>query len=196
MNDQPWTRKRYAVVDVEGNGQRPPDLVELAVVSIVDGEIGNPDVWLIKPDTPITTMAQRIHGISNEMVATAPAFLEVEKKVRDTLAGFVFVAHNAGVDLGVLQRKMPDFQPAEVLDTLKLARRLLPDQANHRLTSLVNVLGLAENLSAADLVPHRAAYDALMAARLLQRLAIRNDGAPVSFAELRDGSGEGGDALF
>ena len=29
-----WTSMRYAVVDVEGNGQQPPDLVELAVVPI------------------------------------------------------------------------------------------------------------------------------------------------------------------
>ena len=27
-----WASMRYAVVDVEGNGQQPPDLVELAVV--------------------------------------------------------------------------------------------------------------------------------------------------------------------
>jgi DNA polymerase III epsilon subunit-like protein len=195
MTDQPWTHKRYAVVDVEGNGQRPPDLVELAVVSIVDGEIGDPDVWLIKPDTPITSMARRIHGITNEMVATAPAFAQVDKEVREGLAGCVIVAHNVGVDLGVLKRKMPDFEPAEVLDTLKLARRLLPNQANHRLTSLVNALGLAGNLPA-DLVPHRAAYDALMAARLLRHLATGEDGAPASYADLRDGPEGGGDALF
>src|SRR5947209_281392 len=32
-----WTSLRYAVVDVEGNGQQPPDLVELAIVPIIDG---------------------------------------------------------------------------------------------------------------------------------------------------------------
>ena len=35
-----WVSVRYAVVDVEGNGQQPPDLVELAVVPIVGGVIG------------------------------------------------------------------------------------------------------------------------------------------------------------
>jgi exodeoxyribonuclease X len=37
-----WASLRYAVVDVEGNGQQPPDLVELAVVPIVGGIIGQP----------------------------------------------------------------------------------------------------------------------------------------------------------
>jgi hypothetical protein len=41
-----WASVRYAVVDVEGNGQQPPDLVELAVVPIVNGIIGRPTCWL------------------------------------------------------------------------------------------------------------------------------------------------------
>lgn len=44
-----WTSLAYAVVDVEGNGQQPPDLVELAVVPITSGEIGEPIRWLVKP---------------------------------------------------------------------------------------------------------------------------------------------------
>jgi DNA polymerase III epsilon subunit-like protein len=40
-----WTSLRYAVVDVEGNGQQPPDLVEVAVIPIVGGVIGEPKSW-------------------------------------------------------------------------------------------------------------------------------------------------------
>jgi DNA polymerase III epsilon subunit-like protein len=35
-----WTKLNYVVVDVEGNGHQPPDLVELAAVPIVDGTVG------------------------------------------------------------------------------------------------------------------------------------------------------------
>jgi exodeoxyribonuclease X len=59
-----WTSLRYAVVDVEGNGQQPPDLVELAVVPIVGGVIGEPTTWLVKPERPIKYSATRIHGIT------------------------------------------------------------------------------------------------------------------------------------
>ena len=31
-----WTSLRYATADVEGNGQQPPDLVELAVLPITE----------------------------------------------------------------------------------------------------------------------------------------------------------------
>jgi exodeoxyribonuclease X len=190
-----WTERLYAVIDVEGNGQQPPDLVELGVVSVAAGVIGEPVAWLFKPDEPITPMAQRIHGITNEMVKDAPAFAERAAEVRAHLNGAVVVAHNAGIDLGVLKRKLPDFAPAEVLDTLKLSRRLLPGQDSHRLGALVAALDLGDGLPA-GLRPHRAAYDVLVTARLLVHLATQAAGTPLSFEDLRDGRGGEDNALF
>jgi len=54
-----WTSLTYVVVDVEGNGQQPPDLVELAVVPIIGGVIGEPVSWLVRPDAPITHFARK-----------------------------------------------------------------------------------------------------------------------------------------
>jgi exodeoxyribonuclease X len=67
-----WSARRYVVVDVEGNGQQPPDLVELGTVTVVDGIIGEPRAWLFRPEAPITVIARRVHGISNQDVAQAP----------------------------------------------------------------------------------------------------------------------------
>lgn len=189
-----WTEHRYAVVDVEGNGCQPPDLVELAVVPIEFGVIGEPATWLFQPEQPITSMARRIHGISNEMVKDAPVFASLAADVQTRLDGAVLVAHNASVDLGVLKRKLPGFAPDDVLDTLRLARRLLPDQPNHRLGSLVSVLELGRDLPS-GLRPHRAGYDALVTARLFVHLANSTASALLSFEALRDGPG-GSDALF
>jgi exodeoxyribonuclease X len=190
-----WTARRYAVIDVEGNGQQPPDLVELAVVSISGGQIGEPRAWLCNPDKPITAMARRIHGITNEMVATSPVFAAVAPDVRAQLAGAVVVAHNAQVDLNVLHRKLPDFEPSAALDTLKLSRRLLSDQASYRLGALVSGLHLADGLPP-QLKPHRATYDVLVTARLFVHLATRADGTPMSFEELAEGPGGDEDVLF
>jgi hypothetical protein len=73
-----WASLRYAVVDVEGNGQRPPDLVELATVPIVAGIIGEPVSWLVKPDTAITRMAARVHGLNDQDVASAPMSAQIK----------------------------------------------------------------------------------------------------------------------
>jgi exodeoxyribonuclease X len=190
-----WTDRRYAVVDVEGNGQPPPDLVELGIIPIVGGVIGEPVSWLCKPATPITPVARRIHGISNEMVAAAPVFAELEAEVRAHLDGAVLVAHNAGVDLAVLRRKMPDFRPGVVLDTLKMSRRLLTDQVSYRLGSLVSALQLDDGLPP-SLRAHRVDYDVLVTARLFVHLADKAGGAPLSFEALYDGTRPSDDALF
>jgi len=189
-----WTAHRYAVIDVEGNGHQPPDLVELAIVPIDGGRIGDPVAWLVQQCQPITPMARRIHGITNAMVADAPPFSDVEAAVRSRLDGVVVVAHNAGVDLGVLRRKMPNFTPTAVLDTLRLSRRLLPYQPSHRLGALAETLHLVDGLPP-SLIPHRASYDALVAARLFVYLATKPDGTPRSFAALHEARG-GDETLF
>ncbi len=187
-----WTGLNYAVVDVEGNGQQPPDLVELAIVPIVGGIVGEPSSWLVRPDTPIKFHATRIHGLSNKDVADAPVFADIRDEVLGALDGAALVAHNAHVDVGVLGRKLGDWECPEVFDTVKLARRMLPEQESYRLGSLVDVFKLANGV-ADDLTPHRATYDALVAARLFVRLATFPDTHPRSLEELRGQPSGGGD---
>lgn len=175
----PWTVYRYAVVDVEGNGQQPPDLVEAAVVEINDGEIAQPRNWLVKPPRPITAMARRFHKISDAMVADKPSVAEVDTEIRASLAGRVVVAHNAHVDVNVLVRELPGFEPVQIVDTLKLARRLAPRQASYKLGSLVETFGL-EAGGLPGVSAHRAAYDALMCARFLVHLATRHPNLTLS----------------
>ncbi|WP_131786521.1 3'-5' exonuclease [Protofrankia symbiont of Coriaria ruscifolia] len=194
-----WTTLRYVVVDVEGNGQQPPDLVELAAVPIVNGTIGEPVSWLVKPELPIKHFATRIHGLTNKDVADAPLFVAIKDDVLAAMDGAALVAHNAHVDVDVLSRKLGDWQRPEVFDTLELARRLLPKQESYRLGALVETFKLAKGLPE-GFTPHRATYDALVAARLFVRLAGLPDTRPLSLEELRgDSSREGEDetpALF
>jgi DNA polymerase III epsilon subunit-like protein len=179
-----WTSLSYAVTDVEGNGQQPPDLVEVAVLPITDGIIGEPVSWLVRPPRPIKSFATRIHGISGADVAGAPPFAEVRHEVCAALAGRVIVAHNAHVDISVLGRELGDWESPEVFDTLKLARRLLPGQPSYKLSALVRTLDL-DHAVPPGLVPHRAAYDVLVTARLFAQLAAGHGGIPADLEELR-----------
>jgi DNA polymerase III epsilon subunit family exonuclease len=180
-----WTAFDYAVVDVEGNGQRPADLVEISIVPIKDGSIGDVESWLVRPPRPITLMARGFHRITDDQLVDAPTAADIAAELRQALSDKVFVAHNAGVDLGVLGRELPGFQPAQVLDTLKLARRLLPGRTSYKLGALVDAFGLSRGLPA-DLMPHRATYDALVCARLLSQLATPAGRQPLTLAELLD----------
>lgn len=198
-----WTSLNYVVVDVEGNGQQPPDLVELAVVPIIYGVIGDAESWLVKPDTPITHFARKIHGITNYTVDEAPVFDAIKPAALDALDAHgliadALVAHNAHVDVGVLQRKLGEWECPEIFDTLKLARRLLPDADSYKLGALVEAFKLAEDLPD-GLVPHRATYDALVTARLFVWLATSPNTRPLTLEDLRnqpDGGSDDTPALF
>jgi DNA polymerase III epsilon subunit-like protein len=192
-DDRPWSDAAYLVVDVEGNGAHPPDLVELAAVPILRGQIGPVRSWLVQPDTPITPIARRIHGIRNRDVADQPRFHDVREQVIAALTadaagsdpgGITIVGHNVAIDVEVLTRKLPGWRPDHVVDTLRMSRAVRPDLASHKLGALVDALDLAVDLPA-GLTPHRAAYDALVAARLLTRLAVEAGGRSRTVQELR-----------
>jgi len=173
--------QRLVVVDVEGNGQQPPEIVELAAVTITDSTVSEPVSWLVKPDRPITApVTRKVHGISNTHVAAAPPFVEIHHQVEAVLAGGWLVAHNARVKVELLARQLPGFVPAGVLDTLRLARVLWPGRDSYGLDALIRQERLDLSVVAASR-RHRAAYDAWATALLLLRLL---DAAPATVTRL------------
>ncbi|MBT2397215.1 3'-5' exonuclease [Streptomyces sp. ISL-100] len=172
MNPTTWP-DRLLVVDVEGNGANPPDLVEVAALPIRDGQ---PDTttagaWLIRPPVPVTPFAAKVHGLTNDRLATSPTWTEVADDVRTFLGNAWICAHNAHVDHRVLTRHLPNWEPAGVLDTLRLARATYPDAPAHSLDALIEYARL--ELSAAPAQRHRATYDAFATATLLLTMATR-----------------------
>lgn len=166
-----WTDVRLVVVDVEGNGGQPPELVELAIVPIEPGvRIGEPHEWLMRPQVPISPIVARVHGITNKMVSGAPLLADVEPAIRKVLGSDYFIAHNANVDLGVLQRTLPGWTPRGVIDTLPLARKFRPGLKSYALTALTAALSLKVASGGGDR-PHRACFDALATAALFLELA-------------------------
>lgn len=182
-----WHSVDYVVIDVEGNGGQPPELVELAIVSIVAGRIGKAQSWLVRPRSEITWHARQVHGISNADVAAMPTFQAVEGDVRAALAECIPVGHNVGTDIAVLGRTLTGWRPREAIDTLRLARTTwtLP---SYQLSALAESRNLARDLPADQVVPHRAAYDALVTACLFIDLAGGGP-VPMTLTALRDSAG-------
>jgi DNA polymerase III epsilon subunit-like protein len=162
-----WPSEPIVIVDVEGNGHTPPDLVELAIAPFPVETGSGPSSWLIKPPNPITWQAKRVHGIGNTKVKSAPIWDEIRVDVEQLLIGKWFVAHNASVDYGVMKRHLPQWEPLGVIDTLKLARHVYPDAQSHSLSALLTLTGLDSEISG-EL--HRAGEDARVTVLLLDRL--------------------------
>lgn len=156
--DEPWKALRFAVIDVEGNGQHPPEIVELACALLIDGSPGEVFNWQFQPSKPITPMASRIHGISNVTVANAPTLKSVATQVMDAIGTAVLVAHAAHVERDILARQLAMWHPLAVLDTLRLAKKAWPGLASYKLASLERQVGIT-----AGGKPHTAMRDAEVA---------------------------------
>lgn len=164
--------RRLIVVDVEGNGQQPPEIIELAALPI-DADYGiESDMlsWMIRPQKPITAMVTRkVHGIRDGDVADCPAWPEVAPQIAALLADRILVAHNASVEHRVITAHLPEWQPPMVLDTLRLAKYVWLDLPGYGLDKLVAHAGI-DPAGFAESGYHRAAYDAWCAWQLLLRL--------------------------
>jgi len=160
-------------LDTETTGMSPAQghaLVEVARVAIVDGAIAETWSSLVNPGRPIPPDASNVHGITDAMVAGAPAPGEVGRALRDGCGTATLVLHNAPFDLPFLNAMFrgagltPLWNP--VIDTLGLARGLFGTGSNS-LGALAAKLGLPKEPA------HRALGDALTTARLFLLLAER-----------------------
>lgn len=165
---------RFAVVDVETSGlsvQRHR-VLQVGVV-VVDGAGRVVDRWasLVRPRRRFFHRVgpTRLHGIRRRDVRDAPLLADVVERLRGSLDGAVFVAHNANFDLAFLRRAAAEVGvtlPIEhTLCTLQLSRELDPERRqSHRLGAL------CERYDVALVRPHDALADADATAAVLPHL--------------------------
>jgi DNA polymerase-3 subunit epsilon len=135
---------------------------------------------------PLTDVGEtRVHGITEEDIASAPTFHEIVGDVLDRLRGVVFVAHNVKFDRDFLGAELASegvFLPAPPsICTLQLSYRLHPSLVNHRLATCCEAAGVRE-------APfHCALEDARVTARLLVSYVREAGLAGMGVAGLLDG---------
>ncbi len=161
----------YAVIDFETTGISPTHgarPTEIAVVIVHNNTIVDRYQSLMNPGTSIPYNIQQMTGITNDMVRRAPTVHEVMTKAAAFVGACPIVAHNAAFDQKFWETELyalrsPIKNP--FICSLLLARRLFPDSPNHKLETLVRILGLPTTGNY-----HRALADAECTAHLLIRL--------------------------
>ncbi len=165
----------FVIVDLETNGKSPAEggITEIGAVKVCGGEILSEFQTLVNPGAPIPPFITLLTGINDAMVADAPNISFALPAFLEWAGDCVFVAHNAGFDLGFLRASAKNLEikfPAHrVLDTLTLARCILhPDEVpNRKLGTLAAHFG-----SPTDPV-HRALADARATAHVMHALFER-----------------------
>jgi predicted DnaQ family exonuclease/DinG family helicase len=130
---------------------------------------------VVDPGRPVPLAVQRLTGLTSADLAGAASPLEGVAQFADFCAGARLVAHSAGFDLAFCAAQVPEaFHNREVLDTLELARILLPMATSHSLPLLSGSLGIEH------LRPHRALSDTEATVDLFSELVDTAERLPAS----------------
>jgi DNA polymerase-3 subunit epsilon len=177
----------FVVVDLETTGWTPQDarITEIGAVRLCGGRITGEFCTLINPGRPIPADIAALTGISDAMVADAPAIAAMLPDFLAFAGSAVLAAHNAPFDLSFLVAACaacgltaPD---VPVLDTVMLARQVLGEAE----VSDCKLSTLASYFDAPTAPCHRALADARATAAVLQGLIERLAGSGVrTLAEL------------
>lgn len=162
----------FVIFDVETTGLSPIDgdrIVEIAAVKVKGSTVTDRFHSLVNPQRSIPPQATEVHNITEDMLATAPLSADVLPQMINFIGGACVAGHNVRFDLGFLcyelalvGRKLNEQTPA--VDTLKMARDLLPYLSNHKLSYLARSLGVVVNQT------HRAMADVEITAAVFLRL--------------------------
>lgn len=168
----------YSVIDIESNGGgfRKECIIDIAVFRYDGHEIVDQFISLVNPEAEITQFVQKLTGISPKMVKTAPKFHEIAKRVIEITEGTTLVGHNIEFDYRMLRQSFKrlgyDFK-INTLDTIPLAKNLIPEAESYSLGKLVKSLGIPLTDH------HRAAGDARATLDLFKLLMVKDKNSEI-----------------
>ena len=146
-------------------------ITEIGAVKLVEGKVVEQFTTLIKPDYYISEENAKLTGITAEMVKDSPKIDTVMPDFIKFIDGATLVAHNADFDMKFLKR----FAGAsgyeiknKVIDSLELARKVLPHLKRHDLHTVADNFGIVFH-------HHRALSDAYATAEaFIEMMKIKN----------------------
>lgn len=150
----------YVVFDIETTGlsKEKEMITEIGAVKVADGKIIDRFSTFVNPQRPISAEITKLTGITDDMVKDAPTIENILPEFLKFCKDTVLVAHNASFDTGFIRIAAERAGLGElhhtIVDTLELARALLPELNKHKLDIVCEHLGVTLNGH------HRAVNDA------------------------------------
>ena len=168
---------RYIVLDTETTGLDPDDghkIIEIGCIEILNRNITNNTFHkYINPNREIDVEASKIHGLTNSFLKDKPVFEEIYPELREYISNSPIIIHNAPFDIGFLQKEhsmtnvSDDFLDNEIIDSLKLARKISPGKKN-----TLDALCERYSIDNSDRTLHGALLDAKLLAFVYLKMTI------------------------
>ena len=161
----------YVVFDLETTGISCSNdkVVEISAIKVNNHKVVSKFTTLVNPECPIPYNASRINGITDDMVKDAPVFKTVLNDFLVYIEQYVLVGHNIhAFDMKFIYRDCKQFfgkiPENDYIDTLKMARKCLPQLGHHKLTDLADYYGIPTKGA------HRALNDCYMNQKVYEYL--------------------------
>ena len=162
----------FVCFDIETTGLSPlrDKITEIGAVKVRGGEIVDTFSTFADPAMPIPAKITQLTGITDEMVKGAPSQREAVSAFLEFAGDSILVAHNAPFDTSFIRRACENMHadyPYTSIDTVAIARAILPDIKNVKLDTVAAYLRLG------DFNHHRATDDATILAKIFLSLCSR-----------------------
>ena len=167
----------YIALDLETTGLHPSEdrILEIGAVKVQNGEICARYETLVNPGLAISPRIQQLTGIDDAMAATGKDTKTAVTELVDFCGELPLLGHNILFDYSFVKRNAVNLGlefEKEGVDTLKIARTLLPDLEHKNLPYLCTYYQITQERA------HRASDDACAAMELYKRLAAEFPDSP------------------
>ena len=147
MTQTTFNHRPFVFIDIEttGGSARDSRITEIGALRVENGEITRRFSQLLDPEQPIPYFITKLTGITNRMVAHQPTFADIADELEDMFDGAIFVAHSVQFDYGFIKQEFARTGRSFNMDRLcsvRLDRRLYPDQARHGLDKVIERMGV------------------------------------------------------
>ena len=177
---------KFVVFDIETTGFSAVNdrIIEIGAVKVENGEIVDRYSTFVNPERPIPFEIEKLTGINDGMVVDAAVIEDILPEFLAFSEDCIMVAHNAEFDMSFIKencRRMNLLRKFTVVDTLAMARSMLPDLKNYKLDTVVEAVGgTLEN-------HHRAVEDAESTADIFVKFVARLKGMGVTDLDTLNG---------
>lgn len=172
----------YVCVDIETTGIRPKwdRIIEIGAVKVRDGRVTDTFSELIYPGVMLPYQITALTGITDEMLYGKPEIEQILPKFIEFAKDDIYLlGHNTRFDYSFLKQNAINLDldfDKKGLDTLKAARKVLPELPSRALDCLCEYFGIKDDNH------HRAFNDASVTAQLYSILTRQyGDSVPGAF---------------
>lgn len=159
----------YVCLDLETTGLEPKKdkIIEIGAIRVENGRVTDRLETFVNPDRKLEDRIVELTGIRDEQLTGAPYIKDILPEFMDFVKDSVLLGHSIQFDYAFIKRAAVNERISferKGIDTLKIARKFLPDLESRSLTYLCRHFGITHSA-------HRAMADAEATHALYRKLA-------------------------